>query len=167
MNLEEEMQLILNSNSKNTKSQKSPQKDPRLKALNNEILDSNSNIKKNSKKKAIYNNNFIQSDLNVDFDAEIYIKTWIDLAKDVGIAYVLINGVIGINFKDDMKILFILESDDLLVVKPLGTKIITYVTNFYEIDKKEPSYDHLSSDITSKIPTILSIKNDLRKKWFT
>merc|ERR1711957_398364 len=159
--------LILNSNCKNTKSQKSPQKDPRLSALNNEISDPVTNIKKTSKKKARDNSNFIQSDLNVDFDAEIYIKTWIDLAKDIGIAYFLINGVIGINFKDDMKILFILESDDLLVIKPIGAKIISYVTNFYEIDKKEPSYDHLSNDITSKIATILSIKSELRKKWFT
>jgi hypothetical protein len=111
INLEEEIKSILLLQTPNKTPNRTPSKspitpNPELKSdTNPQPLTQNPN-NRTPKKKA--HRDFV-CDSIMTFDPEIYINMWIDNTKTYGIVYVLINGIIGVNFNDGLCILCTLE----------------------------------------------------------
>lgn len=92
------------------------------------------------------------------FDPNVYIKLWIDNTSKYGMVYILINGIIGVNFNDGIGILCNLETESVILIKPID-KSDKFI-------KKHYTKDQIPNELTIKMPIIIDLKKSLRDQWY-
>lgn len=176
-NLEQELNKVINNiqdstpvvSNNNNVFQESNDLEKNSKQNSNKNLDNNcdqfndNKSIKTSKSKKKANREIVIPDFNVNFDPDIYIKKFIDKKDSFGFIYVLINGVIGINFNDGLKILCNLESNNCLVIRPI-TNTSSFLATLYEISNSTTT--KIPKDLESKLHFIKETKDILRKDWY-
>lgn len=101
----------------------------------------------------------------MNFDPEIYIKLWIDNTDKYGLVYVLITGIIGINFIDGVKILCNLESQSTLCIQPTSNTD-TFKGTLYDLALYKDDTKKAPSNLDGKLTIIKEVKDALRKNWY-